>query len=206
MRIAIVDIGTLARNWWVVLVRGLAAIAFGIVTLLAPALSLGFLVILFGAYAFADGTLSIASFFLRREQSEPRWILLLSGLTGIVAGLVTFFWPGITAVALYFLIAAWALVTGVFELVAAIRLRKAIRDEWLLGLAGVASMGLGILLLLLPGAGLLALVLWIGAYAIVYGGLLIALAFRLKSWAKSHEETPISAARGVEPMQRAPQG
>lgn len=180
MRIPVVDVNSLARNWWVVLIRGLMGILFGLVTFLAPALSLAALVIVWGAYAFADGVFAIIS-GVRRRGADRWWLLLLEGAVGIAAGIVTLLWPGITALALLYLIAAWALITGALEIAAAIRLRKAITGEWLLALSGVASIALGVMLALFPGPGALAVVIWIGAYAFVFGALLIGLSFRLRS-------------------------
>jgi len=186
VRVEIIDVDTLARNWWIVLLRGLAGIVFGLITFFAPEISLAALVLVFGAYAFADGVLAIASAIRERGEGRHWWMLLLEGVMGIAAAAVTFFWPGITALALLYLIAAWALVTGGFEIAAAIRLRKIITGEWLLALIGVASIALGIMLALFPSAGALAVVIWIGAYALVSGVLLTILAFRLRSWRKSH--------------------
>ncbi len=186
MRIAIAYAECLSGNWWVVLLRGAAGVLFGIVTLFAPGLSLAALVLAFGAYALADGVLAIVSTIRRRGVGERQWwMLLLEGITGIGAALVTLFWPGISALALLFLIAAWAIVTGAFALVAAIQLRKAMTGEWLLASSGILSIALGVLLVMFPGAGALAVVLWIGAYALVFGTLLIVLAFRLRSWGRS---------------------
>jgi uncharacterized membrane protein HdeD (DUF308 family) len=179
MRVPVVDLDGLAKNWWAMSLRGLAGILFGIITFLAPGISLAALVLLFGAYAFADGVLAIVS-AVRRRGTDRWWLLLLEGLVGIAAGVLTILWPGITALALLYVIAAWALVTGAFEIAAAIRLRKAISGEWLLALSGVLSIALGVLLILAPGPGALALVIWIGAYAFVFGALLFALGLRLK--------------------------
>jgi len=132
------DVDTLARNWWAVLLRGIAGILFGIATFFAPAISLAALVLLFGAYSLVDGVFAIASAIRRRGDAERWWLLLLEGVAGVAAGVLTFIWPGITAIALLYLIAAWALVTGALEIAAAIRLRKIITDEWLLVLAGVS--------------------------------------------------------------------
>lgn len=181
MSVAFVDREALARNWWALLLRGLVAILFGVITFLEPGISLAALVMVFGAYAFADGVLAIVSAIRHRGTTAPVGMLLLEGLAGIAAGVGTFLWPGLTALALLYLIAAWALVTGVFEIVAAIRLRKVIEHEWLMVASGLASIAFGVLLLLLPGAGALGVVLWIGAYAIVFGSLLVALAFRVRS-------------------------
>jgi uncharacterized membrane protein HdeD (DUF308 family) len=178
--IPVVDVDSLARNWWVVFLRGLAGIIFGLITFFEPGISLAALVLLFGAYALVDGVLSIAT-AVRRRGADRWWLLLVEGIAGVLAGLVTFFWPAITAIVLLYLIAAWALVTGVLEIAAAIRLRKAITGEWLLALSGVASVILGVLLMIAPGPGALAVVIWIGAYAFVFGALLIGLSFRLRS-------------------------
>jgi uncharacterized membrane protein HdeD (DUF308 family) len=185
IHIAVIDIGTLARNWWVVLLRGIAGILFGLATFFAPGISLAALVLVFGAFAFADGILAIITAIRRRGSSNRWWMMLLHGLVGVAVGVVTFIWPDITALALVYLIAAWALVTGGLEIAAAIRLRKVISGEWLLILSGLAAVALGIVLVFFPEPGALALVLLIGAYALVSGVLLIALAFRLRSWLKS---------------------
>ena len=175
----IVDADVLSRNWWVVLLRGAAGILFVIGALVAPGLSLDALILVFGAYAFVDGILAIASAIRQRSSRDRWWVLLAEGLMSVLAGVVAVVVPGITALLLVYVIAAWALVTGVLEIVAAIRLRKAIAGEWLLGLTGVASVAFALLLFALPGAGALALVLWIGAYSLFFGVLLVALAIRL---------------------------
>lgn len=190
MRIAIVDVAALARNWWVVLLRGVAGIAFGIITFMAPAISLAVLVLLWGAYAFVDGVLALVSALRRRAESDRWWVLLFEGVVGIAAGVLTLIWPAITAIALLYLIAAWALVTGGLEIAAAIRLRKVISHEWLLALSGALSLGFGVLLALFPGPGALAVVLWIGAYALVFGALLVGFAFRLRSLGRPHTARP----------------
>ena len=189
MRIAVVavDIDTLAQNWWALFLRGAVGVLFGLVTFVAPGISLAALVLLFAVYAFSDGVLAITSAIRRRGASDHWWLLLLEGLAGVAAGAVTLVWPGLTALVLLYVIAAWALVTGGFEIAAAIRLRKTISGEWLLVLSGIASVALGVLLGLFPGPGALALVVWIGAYALVSGSLLIALSFRLRSWGRAHQ-------------------
>jgi uncharacterized membrane protein HdeD (DUF308 family) len=166
----------LARNWWALALRGLLAVLFGLAAFLWPGISLVALVTLFGAYALVDGIFAIVSAFRTSEW----WPLLLEGIAGIAAGVITFLWPGITAFALVYLIAAWAIVTGIFEIIAAVRLRKAIENEWLLGLGGLASVALGVIMIAAPGAGALGLVWAIGAYALVFGVTLIALGFRLR--------------------------
>jgi uncharacterized membrane protein HdeD (DUF308 family) len=191
MRVPVIDVDSLARNWWAVVLRGLAGMAFGLVTFFAPGISLAALVLVFGAYAFADGVLAIIS-AIRRDRSagERWWLLLLEGIAGIAAGVVTLLWPGITAVVLLYLIAAWALVTGVLEIFAAVKLRKAITGEWLLVLSGILSVALGVLLVLFPGPGALALVIWIGAYAFVFGALLLALGLRLRALRRPSHGSP----------------
>jgi uncharacterized membrane protein HdeD (DUF308 family) len=174
----------LARNWWALVLRGLFAVLFGIIALAWPGITLGALVLLYGAYALAAGVFAIASIMAGRTWGRPWWSLLVEGLVGIAVGIMTFAWPGITALVLLYLIAAWAFVTGIFEIVAAIRLREEIRGEWLLALSGILSILFGLALVVYPGAGALAVVWLIGAYAIAFGALLIALGFRLRSWSR----------------------
>jgi uncharacterized membrane protein HdeD (DUF308 family) len=175
-----IDVDVLARNWWAVAVRGVAGIIFGILAFVMPVVTLAALVMLFGAYALVDGVFSIIAAVSGRTGARPWWALLLVGLVSIGAGLVTFFMPGLTALALAYVIAAWAIVTGVLEIIAAIRLRKVIRNEWWLGLSGALAIVFGVLLMLAPGAGALAMVLWIGAWALVYGVVLVILGVRLR--------------------------
>lgn len=170
----------LKRNWGWIVVRGGAAVIFGVLAFLWPAMTLAVLVLLWGAYALADGVLALLAAVRVRERGKPFWALLIVGVLGIVAGILTFFWPGITALVLLAFIAAWALAMGVFQIVAAIRLRKVIENEWLLALSGVLSVIFGALMLWRPGAGALAVVWIVASYAIVFGVLLIALGFRLK--------------------------
>jgi uncharacterized membrane protein HdeD (DUF308 family) len=171
----------LARYWWALAIRGAAAIIFGLLALIWPGITLTALVLLFGAYALVDGVFAVASAIMGRgEPSSRRWWHALEGVAAIVAGILTFIWPGITALALLFLIAAWALVTGVIEVFLAIRLRKELEREWMLALAGVASILFGLVLMIFPGSGALALVWLIGIYAIVFGAVLVALSLKLR--------------------------
>ena len=179
----------LARNWWALALRGLAAVLFGIMAFAWPGMTLGVLVLLYGAYALVDGVLAITAAVAGRTWGMPWWALLLEGVLGITIGILTFAWPGITALVLLYLIAAWAVVTGVFEVVAAIRLRREIRGEWLLALSGIISVLFGIALVINPVGGALAVVWLIGAYAIAFGVLLIALGFRLRGVAKRFATT-----------------
>jgi uncharacterized membrane protein HdeD (DUF308 family) len=168
---------SLAQNWWALALRGLAAVLFGLLTFLVPGITLLTLVLWFGVYALVDGAFNVIAFF---RSFAHHWALLVEGLIGLVVGVLTFAWPAITAIALLYLIAFWAIFTGVFEIIAGIRLRKVISNEWLLLLMGLLSLVFGILILFAPGAGALAIVLWIGAYALVFGVFLLALAFRLR--------------------------
>jgi uncharacterized membrane protein HdeD (DUF308 family) len=170
----------LSRNWGWVALRGVVAVLFGIFAFVWPGKTLAAVVLVFGAFAFADGILSLVAAFKVRDQGKPFWSLLIVGLLGIVAGAATFVWPGMTALLLVTFIGAWALVMGIFEIVAAIRLRKEIQGEWLLILSGILSVLFGLFVLVQPGAGALALIWVIGAYALFFGILLIALAFKLK--------------------------
>ena len=172
-------------SWWALVLRGLAAIGFGVLAFLWPHITLTALVFLWGAYALVDGVLAIAAGVKSHGENKRWWVLLLEGILGVAAGAIAFVIPGITALVLLIVIAAWAMVTGVFEIAAAIQLRKFIKGEWLLALAGVASVLFGFALLLSPGAGAIALVWLIGAYAIVFGVLLIGLGLRLHSLVRS---------------------
>jgi uncharacterized membrane protein HdeD (DUF308 family) len=168
---------TLVRNWWALALRGLVAVLFGLLTFLLPGITLVTLVLLFGAYSLVDGLCNVIAFF---RVASHHWALLIEGVIGIIAGILTFAWPAITAIVLLYLIAFWAIFTGVFEIIAGIRLRKAITNEWLLLVMGVLSLLFGVLILFAPGVGALAIVLWIGAYALVFGIFMLALAFRLR--------------------------
>lgn len=171
----------LSRHWWALAVRGIIAIIFAIIAFTRPGITLLALVWLWGAYAFVDGLFSVLA-AVRAAERHQRWgMLLLEGICGIAAGIIAFLWAGITALVLVYLIAAWAIVTGIFEIAAAIRLRQMIEGEWLLGLSGVLSVLLGILFLLEPAAGMLVWVWTIGVYALIVGIVLLALAFRLRS-------------------------
>lgn len=178
-------IDVLARNWWMLALRGLAALVFGLLTLFYPGITLAVLLLLFGAYALVYGLFTIVA-ALANRRGQPYWLgLLVGGVVSVLIGVLTFMRPGVTGLALLYLIAAWAIVIGVSEIVAGIRLRKVITGEWLLVLSGVLSVVFGLALLVFPGAGALAVTLWIGAYATVLGILLIALAFRLRGWQRS---------------------
>jgi uncharacterized membrane protein HdeD (DUF308 family) len=174
---------TLARHWWVVLLRGLVAIAFGVLTFTRPALSLAALLLFFGAFVFADGLLHVWTAVTDKEH-ENRWLLLLGGLLGIGVGLLAFITPGLPAIAVLFYIAVWAVATGLLDIVAAVRLRKEIQGEWMLGLGGLCSVAFGVVLIARPAVGALAVLWIIAAYAVAFGVILTLLSFRLKGLAK----------------------
>jgi uncharacterized membrane protein HdeD (DUF308 family) len=172
---------SLAMNWWALAIRGFAAVLFGVLTFLLPAITLATLVLLFGAYAIVEGVFNIIAAARGYREGQTWWALLLEGLVSIGAGILTFALPGVTALALLYVIAAWAVITGVFEIVAAVRLREVIQNEWWLVASGILSVAFGVMAMIFPSAGALAVVLWIGAYAVVFGAMLIGLAFRLRS-------------------------
>ena len=175
----------LARNWWALALRGATAVIFGALAFIWPAITLVVLVYLFGAYVMVDGVFAIIT-ALRAPAGHARWMsMLLEGLIGVGVGTVTFVWPGVATVALLWLIAAWAIVTGVFEIIAAVRLRKAITGEWLMVLSGAISVLFGLALVVMPVVGALAVTWLIGIYAVVFGVLLLGLAFRLRRWSTS---------------------
>ncbi len=171
---------TLGRTWWLVLLRGIAGIAFGVMALAWPKLTLFVLVAFWGAYALMDSVIALVAGFRTRDGGRPMWTMILVGLLGIGAGVLTFLWPGMTALALLMFIAAWAVAMGVFQIAAAIRLRKEIENEWFLGLSGLLSVIFGILMFLNPGAGALTVVWLIAVFSIAFGVLMVLLAFRLK--------------------------
>ncbi len=174
----------LAANWYWLLVRGLLALAFGILVFVYPGSAIAAFVILFGAYAFVDGMfVLIAGLRFAHPDSGSWWWMIVQGLAGIAAGVLTFFWPQITALVLGILVAAWAVVTGVFEILTAFQLRKNVPGEILLLVAGLLSVALGIFLSLFPITALLAGIWIVGVYAIVAGIALVVLSFRLRSLA-----------------------
>lgn len=180
----------LVNNWWAFVLRGIVAVIFGLIAFFAPPVALLTLVYMFAFLAIADGIFAITAAFHRRGDAagrEPWWALLILGVISLIAGVSAFVLPAAAAFALLYLIAGWAITTGIMSVIAAVRLRKQIAGEWLLGLAGCLSVVFGILIALRPGAGALAVVLWIGAYAFAYGILLIALGLRLRKFVRGVE-------------------
>jgi uncharacterized membrane protein HdeD (DUF308 family) len=173
----------LQRNWWLMLLRGLAAIGFGILVITKPQISLQVLVYLFGVYVLVEGILGVAVAIQGRNETDSWGVLLLWGLLGVAVGVIAFLKPDLTALALLFYIALWAIATGVLEIAAAIRLRELINNEWLLILAGIVSVAFGVWLIARPEAGALAVLLAIGIYAILFGVLVVLFAFKIRSYA-----------------------
>ena len=163
----------LSQHWWVMALRGLFAILFGVLAFILPGVTLRVLVLFFGAFALVDGIWAVV------HGISQKWLtLFLEGLIGIAAGVFTFFWPGITALVLIYKIALWAVITGVLEIGTAIRLRKAVEGEWLMALGGIISIIFGVFVATYPRLGARAIIMIIGIYAIVFGVLFMILAFR----------------------------
>lgn len=185
------SVGTLRRmlgdNWWLVLLRGIAAIAFGVIAIFWPAITLISLTLLWGAYILVDGVLALWAAISGRGGASmgTRWWLAFSGVVSILAGLATFFWPGMTTFILLLFIGVWAVIIGVLTIWGAIQARKEIEGEWVLGLFGLLTIAFGLLLFFQPGAGALSLVWTIGGYSIFAGILLIVLAFRVRKFKRA---------------------
>jgi uncharacterized membrane protein HdeD (DUF308 family) len=185
----------LARNWWIVAIRGVAAIVFGILAFALPGLTLASLVLLFGAFALVDG----AAALIAAIRGDPgtlghRWFMVLIGAAGITAGVVTWINPAITAIALLYAVATWAIIVGIVQLVAAVHLRRQMSGEFWLLLGGVSSIVFGVVLVVDPGTGLLALAWFLGVYAIFFGVTHLALAFRLRGVASPTTGVGLSGA------------
>lgn len=179
---------TLLHAWWMLALRGVIAILFGVLALAWPAVTLLSLGVLFAAFALAGGATWTFGAVQHRKADEHWWVLLLLGVASLAAGFVAALYPGLTAVALVILVGANALVSGFIDIAVAIRLRKLMRGEWLLVLSGIVSLLFGTYLLLFPmGAGALALAFVIGVYAIVTGLLMLVLALRVRSWSRLNE-------------------
>lgn len=175
----------LARHWWAVGLRGLAAVIFGILALVVPRITLIVLIAFFGAFVLIDGVITIYLAIRGRESIRNWGWLLVEGIAGVLIGIITFRWPGVTAIVLLAFIAAWAIISGIAVIFQAIELRRVINNEWLLILSGALSVIFGVLLLLFPSSGALALIWLIGLYAILFGVMLLVLAWRLRGMAQS---------------------
>jgi uncharacterized membrane protein HdeD (DUF308 family) len=184
----------ISRNWWMFALRGVVAIIFGVVAFAQPEQALQALVLVFGAYAFVDGIFAMFAGIAARGYFERWWAMLLEGMAGVVIGLLTFFWPSITALVLVYFIAAWALITGIFEIVAAIQLRRVITGEWAMILSGLMSVLFGIVLFVFPVAGAVSVIWMIGIYAITFGILEIVFAYRLHALLRELDKTVVTGA------------
>ena len=171
-----------ARNWWLFLFRGIAALVFGALSLIWPESSILALTLMFGAYALVDGAFALAAAFAGTGDGGTRWWLALVGLMGIGAGIATMAWPGLTALTLLYFIAGWFVATGVLQIVGAIELRKAIKDEWWPMLNGALGVLFGLFVIAMPGSGALAVVWMIACVAIAYGLLMIGFALKLRNF------------------------
>lgn len=173
-------LGLVARDWWVFAIRGIAALVFGVLAFIWPETTLTVLVFLFGAYVLVDG-ISLLIALARGDALARRhaWAVGIMGVLGIVAGIVTFAWPGLTALSLLYLVAFWAIAMGTFQVIAAIVLRRELEGEFWMALGGVASIVFGAFLIVSPGAGLLSLVWLVGLWAVVFGVSSLGLAYRL---------------------------
>ena len=174
----------LSRRWPLVVLRGVVAVVFGVVAIVWPGITVLALALLFGVYTLVDGITALTMGFGRGAGTDRGYLIAL-GVLGIVAGLIAIVWPQITVIVLLVVIAVWAIVAGITQIAAAVRLRKVIRNEWFLALTGVVSVVLGVLLIVQPGAGALALVVAIATFALVWGVVLIMLGFRLRQVAKA---------------------
>jgi uncharacterized membrane protein HdeD (DUF308 family) len=181
----------MTQNWWAIALRGLVAVLFGIAAFMWPGITLWVLVALFGAYALFNGIFTAIEAFSRDVSREHWWALLFEGVVGSAIGVVTLIiGPWLTAMGLLYLIAFWAIMTGVFEIITAIRLRHEIRGEWLISLIAILSMAFGLLLVSFPVTGALSVILVIGAFALATGALMIVLAFKLRSLRRPGGEIP----------------
>jgi uncharacterized membrane protein HdeD (DUF308 family) len=187
-------LGLVARDWWVFAIRGIAALVFGVLAFIGPETTLTVLVILFGAYVLVDGVSLLIA--LARGDAVARrhaWAVGIMGVLGIVAGVVTFAWPGLTALSLLYLVAFWAIAMGTFQLIAAIVLRRELDNEFWMAIGGIASIVFGALLVVSPGAGLLSLVWLVGLWSVVFGVSSLGLAYRLHGIDKALSSTGFRA-------------
>lgn len=182
-------VGTLTRNWWMWLVRGIAAVIFGILAWVWPGATWVVIAIFFGAYALVDGIFAIVATVRAAETQQQWWPFLIEGIVGILIAAITFYDIRITLLALYFTIAAWAFLTGIFEIVAALQLRKHIANEIWLIIGGIASIAFGALMVWFPLAGMLAVIWLIATYAVVFGIIMIAFSLRLRAHAPAESAT-----------------
>lgn len=178
------DLPGLSAHWGWLIARGIAAIIFGILAFAMPGITVLTLAIVWGAYAITDG--AFALLYGIRGKGTRRWMYILIGIVGVLAGFVAFFWPNETALILVLIIGFWAIAVGVFEIGYAIQYRRAITHPWAVGLSGLLSAAVGLFIVIFPGAGALSLIWVIATYAIIYGILMIVAAFQLRRWRREH--------------------
>lgn len=183
----------LSKAWWMLAVRGALAIVFGVLTWIWPGITLWVLVVMFGAYALVDGIAAIVG-AVRGVPGQSRAWLAVTGVCGVLLGLAAFFWPGATSLILLFLIASWAIVTGIFEIIAAFALRREITGEGWHIASGAVSVLFGVLLFVWPASGALTVIWLIGAAAIVFGITMVVAAFQLRKQGQGGEQTPVGDA------------
>jgi uncharacterized membrane protein HdeD (DUF308 family) len=184
----------LSQYWWVLLVRGIVSILFGVVAFAWPGLTLAMLVLFFAAFVLVDGVFDVFHAFSGRNENDHWWVLLLEGLLGIAFGVITWVNPGVTTLVLLLFIAFWAMATGTLRIIMAVRLRKEIKGEWWLILSGLASVVFGVIVLARPGAGALAMLLFIAAWAIVVGVFLVILSFKARGFGRKLTATGAGGA------------
>lgn len=184
----------IAHNWWALALRGALGIIVGLTMFVWPTVALHTLILIFGAYALCDGLFTLAAAWRRAHDHRPWAVSVLGGALGVVVGLAMFAWPAMAAFTLATLIAFWAIVTGILEIVAAVRLRRQITGEWLLALSGAASLLFGVAVLAAPILGALVIAAWFGAYAFIFGAMNVALALRLRAW-KHSDSAALGSAR-----------
>jgi uncharacterized membrane protein HdeD (DUF308 family) len=181
---AVIDVWS--GSWWALALRGAAALLLSLVAFTLPGATLAAIVLIFGVYAITDGLFTIVA-AVRGLRRHERWgAMFAQGIAGVAAGLIAILWPAIGALALTYLVAGWALVTGALEIAAAVKLRRVVKGEWLLILSGFLSIVLAVLLALFPGVGMVVLAWWLGAYAFAYGVIGLALALRVRHWTGAH--------------------
>lgn len=171
----------LTRGWWLVVLRGVIAVLFGLAAFAWPTLTVQVLILLFGAYAFVDGVFAFVSMFHAIRDKMAWWTLALEGVAGVAAGVVAFLFPGLTGLFLLYTIAAWAIFTGIMEITLAVVMRKELTGEWMLALAGVLSVLFGVMLIAFPIAGILSIIAFIAAYSILFGVVLIGLGLWMRT-------------------------
>lgn len=175
-----------SAHWWVFLLRGIAAIVFALIAVFNPAITISVLVLIFGVYACVDGVSAIISSIRGSHADQRWWILLVEGIASLIVGIISFIDPDITAFLFAYLLAAWAILTGIFAMVSAVQMRAHLPDEWLWIVSGAISIIFGIAIVILPAAGIIVWSYLIGVYAFVTGAALIGFALRLRGHHRRH--------------------